>query len=107
MSSRGRLVDEALSSDEALSRSEDNDRMDVIGQNGNDGEHYVSEVGKFVGSLTTSQKTYELNSNNIYGVGDIVDILKAMDLTITIHAGDVREDCQKLIDNGIFKERKL
>jgi hypothetical protein len=88
-----------MGTDEALAKSEDNDRMNVIGQNGNDGEHY--------GTFGIHNVTYELNSDKTFELKDVVDILKAMNLTISIYPGEVREDVKKLIDGGFFKKQEL
>jgi hypothetical protein len=94
-------------------------RMDIIGQNGNDGEHYEDEhelKGSFdvgqSGDLTPAVEdtfswvnpdAYVLDTSKIYSIDDIVDVLACMNLQLKIMGkGDLVQ--QRLIEKGIFKK---
>jgi len=98
MSSQGRLVDEALE------RSEDNDRMDIIGQNGNDGEHYEDNYAEdTIPNIMDGIEVYKLDVNYIYDLDDVKDILEGMGLKL--HIGSKKTPLEsRLISSGIFKK---
>ncbi len=98
-----------LTEDE-LDRQEEerNKRMNIIGQNGNDGEHYETE-SKFTDTITVNgtsaiwvPKNYNLNVNNIHDLEDVKDILEAMQMTLSVY-GEPNPNQQRLIDKGLFK----
>jgi len=84
---QNRLVEDELDRQE----NERDNRMNIIGQNGNDGEHYTLNSG-----------CYKLNVNNIHDIEDIKDIFEGMGLVINVY-GDADKIQQRLIDKGLFE----
>jgi GTP:adenosylcobinamide-phosphate guanylyltransferase len=80
---------------------ERNKRMYIIGQNGNDGEHY-SNTATLENVKFTNPHLYVLNVNNIHDLEDVKDILDEMNLTISIY-GTPTENQRNLIEKGLFR----
>ena len=93
-----RLVEEEIERQE----NEQNNRIDIIAQNGNDGEHYEDLILVNNG-LGINQKNYSLNVNRIHDLNDVKDILECMNLQMNV-SGHPTEVQKRLINNGIFKE---
>tara|TARA_R110002020_G_scaffold242558_1_gene455924 strand:+ start:349 stop:708 length:360 start_codon:yes stop_codon:yes gene_type:complete len=115
-----RLVEDAMDRQE----NEQNDRMDIIAQNGNDGEHYEdselenaddvaiefdysdNDIPTFdltAGGLAYNQKNYILDVAMIHDLEDVKDILECMNLNMNVFENP-SEVQKRLIDSGIFKK---
>ncbi len=104
--SQNRLVEDELDRQE----EERNKRMDIIGQNGNDGEHYENSLIDDSYYLTESNafsisaaKIYKLNVNNIHDLEDVKDILEGMSMHFSVY-GEPTPIQKRLIDKGLFKK---
>ena len=115
-----RLVEDAMDRQE----NERDARMDIIAQNGNDGEHYEdselenaddiaiefdysdSDMPTFdlsASGLSFNQKSYSLNVNYVHDLNDVKDILECMNLNMNVFENP-SEVQKRLIDSGIFKK---
>ena len=120
---KGHLIESIMEDQMQQKEDERNARMDIIGQNGNDGEHYEDEhelkgsfdVGKSGEVLTadevygamrwTQPDTYVLDTSEIYSIDDIVKVLECMNVQIQTFCGDIAPFQQELINKGIFKKQ--
>ena len=98
---------------------ENEKRNRIIGQNGNTGEHYYDnddpdaelppgkqlefEFPEEVKTIT--EGVYELNTDAITSISDVVKILKGLNLQIVSY-GELTKEQQELISSGIFKLRE-
>ncbi len=81
--------------------NERDNRINIIGQNGNDGLHYTTLSDIFPAAMST--KTYKLNVNNIHDIEDIKDVLEGMGMHISIY-GEPSEIQQRFIDKGLLEQ---
>jgi 7,8-dihydro-6-hydroxymethylpterin-pyrophosphokinase len=104
-----RLIEEELERQRQQKEDERNARMDIIAQNGNDGEHYEDEdltVSDVEATYSWINPTsYKLDVSMIHDLEDIKDILEALNFTLHVNINDASPTQRRLIDNGTFKKQ--
>ena len=102
--SNNRMVEDEIDRQE----KERDSRMNIIGQNGNDGEHYEDEdltVGDHANMSWVTPEAYTLDVTMIHDLEDVKDILEAMNLTLREYRHGASPVQKRLIDNGTFKKQ--
>jgi hypothetical protein len=112
---KGHLIEKIMEDQMQEKENERNARMDIIAQNGNDGEHYEGsfDVGRSGVDFTVDDHAtyswampvnYKLDVAMIHDLEDVKDVLEAMNLTLSVYREGTSPVQQRLINNGIFKK---